>query len=307
MHIADENMTCSTPEFSELVRWIDVEEGDAIELSCNATGVPEPDVYWITSSGDIVNSNKNINTTVVDDFELNSHGTLVITSTLMKHSGTYVCIAVNLKGKAACATHLRIIPKVTSSTVYNEMAIVANATIPISNLKSISEHESHVGIATGAFFGGLVLGVGVIIIILIAAVKRKRNSKEDARPEQKSKITIRFSDLKAVFKNRQYTEDSNGNSVSDTNITDTKNEGAAAALRDTRDRYVKPQEISDQLSRTQIYANVNVVETGDSTYASLSPDTRALNMCMKPSQNNTAFRSHNYCSFDVIYNNPINS
>ncbi|XP_070570497.1 chondroadherin-like [Ptychodera flava] len=80
MDISEENMTCTSPEFSKLIRWVDVDEGNTVELTCTATGVPEPNVSWITPNGDIVNKSSNSNDTTVEfgDLALNSQGTIVI-------------------------------------------------------------------------------------------------------------------------------------------------------------------------------------------------------------------------------------
>ncbi|XP_070557209.1 protein slit-like [Ptychodera flava] len=276
MDISEEKITCTSPEFSELVRWVHAEEGNTVELTCDATGVPEPNVSWITPNGDIVNKASNSNTTVkFGDLELKNQGTIVIVASQMKHSGLYACIAVNLQGNAACITHLRIVQKVTSSTQYSTTAVDHNSTIPNSNANSISKPKTTVVIATGTFFGGLILGVGVIIIILMTAVKRNRTSAEDNCQEQKSNLTFRLSDLQDVFKSRHVSEKGNVNIV-DSNITVMKNEGADATnLEEIPGTYVKPPEIYNQRSQTHIYGDENATETSDSTYTSLSPDTRA--------------------------------
>ncbi|XP_070541252.1 leucine-rich repeat, immunoglobulin-like domain and transmembrane domain-containing protein 2 [Ptychodera flava] len=277
MDIPEANMICTSPEFSKPIRWLDAEEGNPVELTCNATGVPEPYVSWITPNGDTINKSSNSNDATVEfgDLELNSQDTIVILRSQMKHSGLYACIAVNLQGNAACITHLRIVQKVASPTLYSTTAIDHNSTIPITNAKSISEHKSCAGIATGTFFGGLVLGVGVIIIILVAAVKRKRTREEDNCQEQKANLKFRFSDLTNIFKSRHDSEKRNDNIASDSNVNVTQNEGADATDREEiHGGYFTPLEISDRLPRTQIYDNAISMETGDSTYTSLSPDTR---------------------------------
>ncbi|XP_070569724.1 leucine-rich repeat and immunoglobulin-like domain-containing nogo receptor-interacting protein 2 [Ptychodera flava] len=286
MDISEENMTCTSPEFSEFIRWVYVDEGNTVKLTCNATGVPEPNVSWITPNGDIINKSGNSNDTTVEfgDLALNNQGTIVIVRSQMKHSGLYACIAVNLLGDAACITHLSIVQKVTSSTLYSTTAMDHNATIPITNAKSISEHKSTVGIATGTFFGGLVLGVGVIMMIFMIVVIRKRTSAEGNCREQTSNLTFRFSDLKDTFKSRH--DGVKGNdSIVDLNTTVMKNEGADATNREEiPDRYVKPPEISDQLSQKQIYEMQMQLKRmiHHTPLSHLTPGL--LNMCMKPLQ-----------------------
>ncbi|XP_070558001.1 insulin-like growth factor-binding protein complex acid labile subunit [Ptychodera flava] len=131
MDMSPETFICTVPEFAERVGVTSVDEGDTAELNCRATGVPEPSVYWITPGGNLVNGTiYNDTMGVYEELRMNSQGTLFITSSRTEHSGTYVCIATNMKGTAAKVIIVRVNSRMTSS--------ITNITKPVDESSTIS-------------------------------------------------------------------------------------------------------------------------------------------------------------------------
>ncbi|KFM12677.1 Leucine-rich repeat neuronal protein 3 [Aptenodytes forsteri] len=72
---------------------LDLKAGSHISLHCRATAEPEPEIYWITPSG-----NKLLPNTISNKYYIHSEGTLDISDVTQKESGLYTCIATNLVG-----------------------------------------------------------------------------------------------------------------------------------------------------------------------------------------------------------------
>ncbi|NXC39464.1 LRRN3 protein, partial [Penelope pileata] len=72
---------------------LDLKTGSHISLHCRATAEPEPEIYWITPSGQ-----KLLPNTISDKYYIHSEGTLDISDVTQKESGLYTCIATNLVG-----------------------------------------------------------------------------------------------------------------------------------------------------------------------------------------------------------------
>ncbi|XP_070557989.1 leucine-rich repeat neuronal protein 1-like [Ptychodera flava] len=228
MDISPETLICTVPEFDERVEVTSVDEGDTSELNCTATGVPEPSVYWITPGGNLVNgTNYNDTMGVYEELQMNSQGTLFITSSRTEHSGTYVCIATNMKGTATKFILLRVKSWMTSSIADITKPVDESSTISTNTVEgrrfqhtdtNLPKHLA--GLATGAFVGGFIFGAGVVMLVLVAAIKRNRMGANKCQ-DQNLKIKLRFSDLQAVVKSRKDTEESH--KTTSKNVTDLKN------------------------------------------------------------------------------------
>lgn len=72
---------------------LDVDADSYVSLHCRATAEPQPEIYWITPSGQ-----KLLPNTVREKFYVHSEGTLDISGITPKEGGLYTCIATNLVG-----------------------------------------------------------------------------------------------------------------------------------------------------------------------------------------------------------------
>ncbi|XP_059832559.1 leucine-rich repeat neuronal protein 3 [Hypanus sabinus] len=72
---------------------INLNSGSSTTLHCRATGQPEPEIYWITPSG-----NKLLPNTATDKYNVYLEGTLEIFNISHKEAGLYTCVAHNLVG-----------------------------------------------------------------------------------------------------------------------------------------------------------------------------------------------------------------
>ncbi|XP_061663811.1 leucine-rich repeat neuronal protein 3 [Syngnathoides biaculeatus] len=72
---------------------IKVGSGSSVSLHCRAFAEPEPEIYWITPSG-----NKVMPNTVSDKFYMHPEGTFDIYDITEKEAGPYTCVAHNLVG-----------------------------------------------------------------------------------------------------------------------------------------------------------------------------------------------------------------
>ncbi|XP_003469916.1 leucine-rich repeat neuronal protein 3 [Cavia porcellus] len=72
---------------------LDVGANSYVSLHCRATAEPQPEIYWITPSGQ-----KLLPNTLTGKFYVHSEGTLDISGITPKEGGLYTCIATNLVG-----------------------------------------------------------------------------------------------------------------------------------------------------------------------------------------------------------------
>ncbi|XP_077141988.1 leucine-rich repeat and fibronectin type III domain-containing protein 1 [Ranitomeya variabilis] len=79
-----------------------VMEGQSVSLKCKAVGDPEPSVHWIGPDGKLIHNTTRI---LVHD-----NGTLDITITTLKDSGSFTCIASNAAGEITAPVELAIVP-----------------------------------------------------------------------------------------------------------------------------------------------------------------------------------------------------
>lgn len=72
---------------------LDLEAGSYVSLHCRATAEPQPEISWITPSGQ-----KLVPNTLTDRFYVHSEGTLDISGIVPADGGVYTCMATNLVG-----------------------------------------------------------------------------------------------------------------------------------------------------------------------------------------------------------------
>ncbi|KAM7415266.1 hypothetical protein PAMA_019880 [Pampus argenteus] len=72
---------------------VEVGKGGSVSLHCRAFGEPEPEIYWVTPSGDRV-----LPGSVSNKYYMHPEGTFDIYDATEKEAGSYTCIAHNLVG-----------------------------------------------------------------------------------------------------------------------------------------------------------------------------------------------------------------
>ncbi|KAM9854284.1 leucine-rich repeat neuronal protein 3-like [Aulostomus maculatus] len=72
---------------------VEVSRGSSVSLHCRAFGEPEPEIYWVTPSGDRV-----LPGSVSDKYCMHPEGTFDIYDATEREAGSYTCIAHNLVG-----------------------------------------------------------------------------------------------------------------------------------------------------------------------------------------------------------------
>lgn len=72
---------------------VGVIKGSSVSMHCRAFGEPEPEIYWVTPSGDRV-----LPGSVSDKYYMHPEGTFDIYDATEQESGSYTCIAHNLVG-----------------------------------------------------------------------------------------------------------------------------------------------------------------------------------------------------------------
>ncbi|XP_053174874.1 leucine-rich repeat neuronal protein 3-like [Scomber japonicus] len=72
---------------------VEVVKGSSVSLHCRAFGEPEPEIYWVTPSGDKV-----LPGSISDKYYMHPEGTFDIYDATEQEAGSYTCIAHNLVG-----------------------------------------------------------------------------------------------------------------------------------------------------------------------------------------------------------------
>lgn len=72
---------------------VEVSKGSSLSLHCRAFGEPEPEIYWVTPSGDRV-----LPGSVSDKYYMHPEGTFDIYDATEQEAGSYTCVAHNLVG-----------------------------------------------------------------------------------------------------------------------------------------------------------------------------------------------------------------
>ncbi|KAM9632251.1 leucine-rich repeat and fibronectin type III domain-containing protein 1 [Trichechus inunguis] len=79
-----------------------VVEGQAVSLRCRAVGDPEPVVHWVAPDGRLLGNSSRT--------RVRWDGTLDVTITTLRDSGTFTCIASNAAGEATAPVEVCVVP-----------------------------------------------------------------------------------------------------------------------------------------------------------------------------------------------------
>ncbi|BFF95091.1 interference hedgehog [Drosophila madeirensis] len=97
------NVTVEVPPRITRPPWADLtNEGDRMQLECEASGVPAPEIYWL------LNGESSIYDT---EAEILPNGYLVLHSVQKRHAGYVQCFARNKLGEQSAGTLLQVTPK----------------------------------------------------------------------------------------------------------------------------------------------------------------------------------------------------
>ncbi|XP_001355776.2 interference hedgehog [Drosophila pseudoobscura] len=97
------NVTVEVPPRITRPPWADLtNEGERMQLECEATGVPAPELYWL------LNGESSINDTEAEQLP---NGYLVLHSVQKRHAGYVQCFARNRLGEQSAGTLLQVNPK----------------------------------------------------------------------------------------------------------------------------------------------------------------------------------------------------
>ncbi|OCT66328.1 leucine-rich repeat and fibronectin type III domain-containing protein 1-like protein [Xenopus laevis] len=100
--ISEEEFMCDPPVVTHHSMRTSVMEGEAVVLKCKAVGDPEPSIHWVSPEGKVVS-----NSTRAVSYE---NGTLEITITTVRDTGSFTCIASNTAGDATASVELVVSP-----------------------------------------------------------------------------------------------------------------------------------------------------------------------------------------------------
>ncbi|XP_063287289.1 leucine-rich repeat and fibronectin type III domain-containing protein 1-like protein [Pelobates fuscus] len=100
--ISEEEFMCDPPVVTHHSGHSFVMEGEGVVLKCKAVGDPEPSIHWVSPEGKVFsNSSRAIS------YE---NGTLEISITMVRDSGSFTCIASNTAGDATASVELSVSP-----------------------------------------------------------------------------------------------------------------------------------------------------------------------------------------------------
>ncbi|NWU84062.1 LIGO2 protein, partial [Onychorhynchus coronatus] len=95
--------TCKKPKIQDKkLQYLVVEEGQTVQLMCNADGDPQPTISWVTPRRRLITTKSNGRATVLGD------GTLEIRFAQDQDTGIYVCIASNAAGNDTYSASLTV-------------------------------------------------------------------------------------------------------------------------------------------------------------------------------------------------------
>lgn len=95
--------TCKKPRIQDKkLQYLVVEEGQTVQLMCNADGDPQPTISWVTPRRRLITTKSNGRATVLGD------GTLEIRFAQDQDTGIYVCIASNAAGNDTYSASLTV-------------------------------------------------------------------------------------------------------------------------------------------------------------------------------------------------------
>uniref|UniRef100_UPI00398E6846 leucine-rich repeat neuronal protein 2-like n=1 Tax=Pristiophorus japonicus TaxID=55135 RepID=UPI00398E6846 len=82
---------------------LDMGTGESLALHCRAFAEPDPEIYWVTPSGDRL-----LGDTASDNYRVRPEGTLEILNITTNQAGLYTCVAHNLVGADTKSVTLRV-------------------------------------------------------------------------------------------------------------------------------------------------------------------------------------------------------
>ncbi|XP_041419770.1 leucine-rich repeat and immunoglobulin-like domain-containing nogo receptor-interacting protein 2 isoform X2 [Xenopus laevis] len=95
--------TCKKPKIREReLMQVLVDEGQRVQMNCNADGDPQPMISWVTPRRRTVSAKSNGRTTVL------GNGTLEIRYAQIQDTGTYICVASNAAGNDTSSASLTV-------------------------------------------------------------------------------------------------------------------------------------------------------------------------------------------------------
>ncbi|XP_053558557.1 leucine-rich repeat and immunoglobulin-like domain-containing nogo receptor-interacting protein 2 [Bombina bombina] len=95
--------TCKRPKIRDReMQQLHVDEGQRVQMNCNADGDPLPMIAWVTPRRRLVSAKSNGRATVL------GNGTLEIRDAQVQDTGTYVCIASNAAGNDTFSASLTV-------------------------------------------------------------------------------------------------------------------------------------------------------------------------------------------------------
>lgn len=101
--IPEEAFTCTAPSTLDIKQSVNMTNGKEISLRCTARGDPPPTITWYSPDGNLLATSFSTNRSV-----LANSGELTLKSSSKGDSGTYRCMADNLKGNISDVVHVDV-------------------------------------------------------------------------------------------------------------------------------------------------------------------------------------------------------
>ncbi|XP_078268902.1 myopalladin isoform X2 [Rhinoraja longicauda] len=146
-HLSIEDTKGDPPRFSQRLKSREAAEGSRIQLECDVTGLPKPEVRWYCEGKELKNSS---------DIQIacdGNHCSLIISEAFVEDTGRYTCLASNINGSDTTSAELYIEGLTSSesehdstkeeiSQVQDDTPIaVVDPTPPHNPLNTHSEHH----------------------------------------------------------------------------------------------------------------------------------------------------------------------
>lgn len=94
----------ASPYVADLVHVGNFEVGRPLELHCDAWGYPPPIIAWLKNNNELVNDSRITLSTITEEGENISNGTLSISNLYLNDTDTYMCVATDKNGAFHNAT-----------------------------------------------------------------------------------------------------------------------------------------------------------------------------------------------------------
>ncbi|XP_053577565.1 leucine-rich repeat and fibronectin type III domain-containing protein 1-like protein [Bombina bombina] len=137
--ISEEEFMCEPPVVTHHSGRSTIMEGENVLLKCKAIGDPEPTIHWVSPEGKVVS-----NSTRATAYE---NGTLEISVSMVRDSGSFTCIASNTAGDSTANVELIVNPLPhpanTSQRRYRPDQGPSDILTPAKPGLSVNESASH--------------------------------------------------------------------------------------------------------------------------------------------------------------------